>query len=263
MKEGASIAEHLNEFNIITSQLASVKITLDDEIRAILLMCSMPDSWENLIVAMSTSAPVCTLNFDDVSSSLMNEDLRRKSIAENQGGEALALANRGRRIDRGRQGRSRSRCRSKSRRGRIICFHCGKPRHMNKECRALKKGQKDERPTNTNYKSSNTNEGETTIVVTYGDVLFIVSVEDSCLYTSSSSFHWILDSGASHHVTPCKDSFVAYNVGDYGRVHLGNNHFCIIVGVRNVLIKMKDGQDIFLKQARHVLERRMSLIYMG
>ena len=41
MKEGASIAEHLNEFNIITSQLASVKIILDDEIRVILLMCFM------------------------------------------------------------------------------------------------------------------------------------------------------------------------------------------------------------------------------
>ena len=75
MKEGASVAEHLNEFNIITSQLASVKINLDDEIRAILLMCSMPDSWDNLMVAISTSAPAGTLKFDDVSSSLMNEEL--------------------------------------------------------------------------------------------------------------------------------------------------------------------------------------------
>ena len=60
-------------------------------------------------MAMSTSAPVGTLKFDDVSNSLMNEELRHKSIAENQGGEALALADRGRRIDRGRKGRSRSR----------------------------------------------------------------------------------------------------------------------------------------------------------
>ena len=105
---------------------------------------------------------------------------------------------------------------------------------------------------NTNHKSSNTNEGETTAVATDGDVLFTVSVEDACVYTSSSSFNWILDSGASHHVTPCKDSFVSYNPGDYGRVHLGNNHFCSIVGVGDVQIKMKDGQDILLKQIRHV-----------
>ena len=43
-KECALVAEHLNEFNIITSQLASIKITTDDEIKAILLMCSMQDS---------------------------------------------------------------------------------------------------------------------------------------------------------------------------------------------------------------------------
>jgi len=84
MKEGASVTKHLNAFNIITNQLAFVKIILDNEIRAILLMSSMPESWENLIVAMSTSTTTRTLKFDDASGSLMNEALRRKSIGENQ-----------------------------------------------------------------------------------------------------------------------------------------------------------------------------------
>ena len=145
MKKGASVAEHLNEFNIITSQLAYVKIVLDDEIRAILLMCSMPDSWENLIVSISTSAPAGTLKFDDVSSNLMNEELRRKSVTENQGGEALTIADRGRKIDRTRKGSSKSRGRSKSRRGRITCYHCGKPRHIKTECRIWKKEQKEQK----------------------------------------------------------------------------------------------------------------------
>ena len=94
-------------------------------------------------------------------------------------------------------------------------------------------------------------------------MFFTVSVEDAFLYTSSSNFDWILDSGASHHVTPCKDIFVAYNPGDYGRVHLGNNNFCSIVGVGDVQTKMKNGQDILLKQVRHVPEMCMSLISMG
>ena len=75
MKKGALVVEHLNAFNIIINQLASVKIILDDEIRTILLMCSMPDNWENLIVAMSTLETTRTLKFDDASNSLMNEEL--------------------------------------------------------------------------------------------------------------------------------------------------------------------------------------------
>ena len=53
----------MNEFNIITSQRAFVKIIVDDEIRAILLMCFMPKKWENLIVVMRTSAPAGPKSF--------------------------------------------------------------------------------------------------------------------------------------------------------------------------------------------------------
>jgi hypothetical protein len=77
------------------------------------------------------------------------------------------------------------------------------------------------------------------------------------------SIDWILDSGASHHVTPSKDNFVAYNSGDYGKVHLGNNHFCNIVGVGDVQIKKNDGKYILLKQVRHIPEMHMSLISVG
>ena len=120
-----------------------------------------------------------------------------------------------------------------------------------------------QKPTNTNKKSANTNEGETTAIVSNVEVLFTVSMEDACLYTSSNNIDWILDSGASHHVTPSKDNFVTYNPGDYGRVHLGNNHFCKIVGVGDVQIRTKDGQDIFLKQVRHIPEMCMNLISVG
>ena len=97
----------------------------------------------------------------------------------------------------------------------------------------------------------NTNEGEIIIVALDGDVLFTVSIEDACLYNYSNSIDWILESRASHHVTPCKTNFVSYETCDYGIVCLGNNHFCNIVGVRDVWIQKKDGNDILLKQVRH------------
>ena len=45
MSEGGSIVDHLNDFNTVTSQLSSVGINFDDEVRDILFLCSLPESW--------------------------------------------------------------------------------------------------------------------------------------------------------------------------------------------------------------------------
>ena len=44
MAEGGSVADHLNDFNTVTSQLSSVGINFDEEIRALLILCSFLES---------------------------------------------------------------------------------------------------------------------------------------------------------------------------------------------------------------------------
>ena len=44
MAEGASVINHINEFNMITTQLISVEIDFDDEIWALILLSSLPES---------------------------------------------------------------------------------------------------------------------------------------------------------------------------------------------------------------------------
>ena len=44
MVEGGSVTDHLNEFNTITSQLSSMGVNFDEEIRALLIVCSLPES---------------------------------------------------------------------------------------------------------------------------------------------------------------------------------------------------------------------------
>ena len=44
MAKNASVAQHLNEFNIITNQLSSVEIDFDDEICALIILASLPNS---------------------------------------------------------------------------------------------------------------------------------------------------------------------------------------------------------------------------
>jgi hypothetical protein len=38
---GGSVADHLNEFNTVTNQLSSVKVDFDDEVKDLLILCSL------------------------------------------------------------------------------------------------------------------------------------------------------------------------------------------------------------------------------
>ncbi|GJZ84159.1 hypothetical protein Tco_0649498 [Tanacetum coccineum] len=46
MKEGASVADHVNGFSSILSKLVSVDIKFDDEVQALLLLSSLLESWK-------------------------------------------------------------------------------------------------------------------------------------------------------------------------------------------------------------------------
>jgi hypothetical protein len=45
MRDGDSVAEHLNTFNTVVCQLVFVEIKISDEDKCISLLCSLPDSW--------------------------------------------------------------------------------------------------------------------------------------------------------------------------------------------------------------------------
>ena len=53
MSQGGFVVDHLNEFNMLTSQLSSVKVNFDDEVRALLILCSFPESWNVLVMYVS------------------------------------------------------------------------------------------------------------------------------------------------------------------------------------------------------------------
>jgi hypothetical protein len=86
MRDGDSVEEHLNVFNIVVSQLVSVEIKTSDEDKCINLLCSLPYSWDNLVVAIGSNTTA--LKFDEVVSSLLSEEMRQKNM-EGQSTDAL------------------------------------------------------------------------------------------------------------------------------------------------------------------------------
>jgi hypothetical protein len=74
MRDGDSLAEHLNSFNTMVSHLISVEIKILDEDKCISLLCYLPDSCDSLVVAIGSNTT--SLKFDEVVSSLLSEEMR-------------------------------------------------------------------------------------------------------------------------------------------------------------------------------------------
>ena len=79
MIEGGSVTDRLNEFNTIDSQLSSMSVNFDEEIRA-LLICSFLESWNGLEMAVSNSILGSgTLKYDDVIGVILRKENHRKT----------------------------------------------------------------------------------------------------------------------------------------------------------------------------------------
>jgi hypothetical protein len=75
MEDGDSVTEHINAFNNLVSQLGSVNIMIAEEDKCITLLCSLLESWDNLVVAIGSTTQ-STLKYENVVASLLSEEMR-------------------------------------------------------------------------------------------------------------------------------------------------------------------------------------------
>ena len=108
LKEGKSITEHLSEFQDLVNQMVTMKLVIDNELRALLLLSSLPNSWETLVVSLSNSAPNGVLQLAMIKDSLLNEETRRKDMGKDIA-HAFVIENKGRSKSRSSKGRGKSR----------------------------------------------------------------------------------------------------------------------------------------------------------
>ena len=81
-----------------------------------------------------------------------------------------------------------------------------------------------------------------------GEILLNSGLESSQLVTTDDLAvqDWIMDSGASFHVTPHCEWFTSYDAKRTRQLHLGNDHACEIKGVGDVKLKFQQGSTFIL-----------------
>ena len=78
LKESQLIVEHLNDFEGMITQLSVADLSLNDKTQACLLLGSLLDSWNTLVVSMGNSTPKGKVMLAMVINSLFNEENRKK-----------------------------------------------------------------------------------------------------------------------------------------------------------------------------------------
>ena len=298
LDDSKNALEHLSAFTGVLSQLQDFGLPpFDDKLKAIILLMTLPDSWETLVVSVSNNP---NLTFDGVRGSILNEEIRRKDNGKTGGSANMA---RGRTNKKGAYAqKNKSRSKSRDKQVEVTCYQCGRKGHKKPDCRYYKKEQERKKTANSDKKkkeenvetgdSSNSkgkekaNVASSVIIEDLSDLEDILTVSmspldafagnmqdmqitkadviDALLSTNDAlSQSWIVDSGASFHVTPSKECFSTLNARMYGKVYLGNNHACSIEGIGTMHLALENGRELVLHDVRYVPGIKKSLLSVG
>ena len=74
LKEGRSVAKHLSKFQELVNQMVTINLIIDDELQGLLLLSSLHDSCETLVVSLNNFAPNGVLQLAMINDSLLNEE---------------------------------------------------------------------------------------------------------------------------------------------------------------------------------------------
>ncbi|KAH9762162.1 Integrase catalytic domain-containing protein [Citrus sinensis] len=230
MTESTMVADHINTLKTLFSQLTTLGHNIEENECAELLLQSLPDSYDQLIINLTNNNPADSLVFDDVAASILNEESRRKNKenrqASSQQVEALSVM-KGRSTERGPSGsqnHGRSKFRSKK---NVKCYNCGKKGHVKKECWSNQKRRVGKEPESSNA--------------------------EGC----------VANLGATWHMTSRREWFHTYEPISGGSVYMGDDHALEIAGIGTIKIKMFDGIIRTIGEVRHVNGLKKNLLSLG
>ncbi|KAE8699066.1 hypothetical protein F3Y22_tig00110597pilonHSYRG01396 [Hibiscus syriacus] len=252
VQDDQDLAQHLNVFNQIISDLSRLDVKIEDEDKEMILLCSLPPSYEHMVTTLTYGKE--TIKVEEITAALLAHNQWKQNTWEISQTDSLYVkGNRDRRWKPEKAWSGKQNFRSKSRDKKTIhCYKCKKAGHMKRDCPKLKK-QTDEKRDDSS-KSVNVVEDDN-FDCSEGDMLSIS--------TTQLTDVWILDYGCSYHITPNREWFSTYRSVNSGFVYLGDDRCCNIVGIGEVRIKIYDGSIRTLSGVRYIPYLKKNLISLG
>ena len=198
MTKTTYVKEHVDNFNRIIINLQTVGVKIEDDDQAIILLCSLRNSYENFVDIMLHGRD--TLSISDVKDVLHSKELKRRvsgSIESNSYSSLIITRGMSKEMNGGSKMKSRSKSKSRG----SQCYHCKELGHIRHDCphqRNIKENKESNGKVSANIVQENSNEGE----LKCSDVLTIS--------TPSSLDTLVMDTGSFYHMTFNKHWFHSF-----------------------------------------------------
>lgn len=205
--EGQSISSHIKEFKEIFDALDAVEIGITEKLRSVVLLSSLPESFENFVVAIETRDELPL--FDALCIKLIEEDTRRGG-AEQQREKQTESAKAFTAVHKPQAPAREARPSAKKRKD-VVCYNCGERGHFKANCRREKVNK--ESATQKQCSLLNALDGG-----------------------GFGKTQWCLDSGATSHMCCDRSVFTEYEEHTE-KISLAGNGFLLAKGIGTVKLK--------------------------
>ncbi|KAF1318445.1 Integrase catalytic core protein, partial [Globisporangium splendens] len=216
MEDGNDVLQHINKLKTLAEQLDAVGAPVSEEDLVITLLGSLSESYQFLITALESRAD--TLTWGLVTARLMHEDMKRKE----QHGEGFASDQAFMTSDSKRKGRPMKKTGA--------CRHCGKHGHWIAECPTRNQENSDRRrQQHAHFARDDTG---------FDDNDYLFMARDDVGGHADASI-WLIDSGATQHMTCSKACLKNYRAIKPVQVHLADDGTVEAIGCGDVEMMME------------------------
>ena len=292
MKEGMPVQQHLKHMKELADQLAAIGAAIPVEDQMVTLLGSLPQSYSTLVTALEAQVDDLTLQF--VQQALINEEQKRtgssSKVSEVSDGSCSAMlyrthsyagssnANKAFRKfsgDYAQPNQPYAAPVGELRKGRkpVQCYSCGMFGHIKRNCpnpkqpesrKSVYKGRK----MNIQHSAENVEHLNVADAGEADEYESRYTAFAAHLEVTDSSAKWLIDSGASKHMTYQKEILVDYRQFNRPQqVGLGDGRTVEAVGVGNVLLRMNfkvsEPKEIIMHNVLYIPKLSSNLFSVG